>query len=639
MPLPNPFKRQEASPAYAPDTPFSVDNSSTSSELYPDEKIAKEIEDQGDNTTAFGDKSPGVRRIEAIARCFTSWHKYVLFFTIFLIAYAYGLDLTLRYLYQNIALSSFGTSAQISTVAVVRSIVAAAAQPAFAKISDYFGRLSILFIAIVFWLIGSILNAAAKDLDVFLGGAVLYQFGYTGIQLLVEVVIGDTTSLRNRLFFSYIPAMPFLLNAWVSGYIFEAVMETTTWRWGVGMWIIIFPVCCLPLFGSLFHAEVRAKRKGYLDGIPSPFKSLGNLALWKDFFWQIDVIGLVLLCGAFITVLLPFTLAGGAESIWKTARVIAPLVVGLVVLFPAFILWEMKFARHPAIPFRVLKDRQIIAGITIACLLNTAWYCQGDYLFYTLQVSFDQDNRRTAWIQNIYSFVSVIIGLSLGLIVRHVRRLKWFVVGGTAIFVLAFGILYRYRSATHGGLTGFVAGEVLLGIGGGMFPYPTQALVQSAVQHERLAVITSLYLASYSIGSALGNTIAAGIWINHLPGQISKQFDAFGIDNATLATEAFASPLTFIVEYPTGTPAREALRYAYSHVQRLLCIAGLSISILIFLVSLTLKNPYLGDKQTSEDAEGVVVPARGAAMRRSQSEGVALEETGAEDSAKAREDA
>jgi SIT family siderophore-iron:H+ symporter-like MFS transporter len=154
MPLPNPFKRQEASPAYAPDTPFSVDNSSTSSELYPDEKIAKEIEDQGDNTTAFGDKSPGVRRIEAIARCFTSWHKYVLFFTIFLIAYAYGLDLTLRYLYQNIALSSFGTSAQISTVAVVRSIVAAAAQPAFAKISDYFGRLSILFIAIVFWLIG-----------------------------------------------------------------------------------------------------------------------------------------------------------------------------------------------------------------------------------------------------------------------------------------------------------------------------------------------------------------------------------------------------------------------------------------------------------------------------------------------------
>ena len=28
--------------------------------------------------------------------------------------------------------------------------------------------------------------------------------------VLVEVLIGDTTSLRNRLFFSYIPAMPFV---------------------------------------------------------------------------------------------------------------------------------------------------------------------------------------------------------------------------------------------------------------------------------------------------------------------------------------------------------------------------------------------------------------------------------------------
>lgn len=141
---------------------------------------------------------------------------------------------------------------------------------------------------------------------------------------------------------------------------------------------------------------------------------------------------------------------------------------------------------------------------------------------------------------------------------------------GTAIFILAFGILYRFRSAEHGGLVGLVAGEVrnssklylllimqtLLGIGGGLFPYPTQALVQSAVQHERLAVITSLYLASYSIGSALGNTIAAGIWLNNVPREITKMFAEFGVSNATLEAEAYASPLTFIAAYPPGTPER-----------------------------------------------------------------------------------
>jgi len=102
-------------------------------ELYPDVEDPHTLT-QGDAHTAFGDKSPGVRRIEAISACFTRWHLVVLFITILLISYAYGLDGTIRYLFQNTAFNEFGQSAQISTVTVVRSIVAAAAQPAFAKV-------------------------------------------------------------------------------------------------------------------------------------------------------------------------------------------------------------------------------------------------------------------------------------------------------------------------------------------------------------------------------------------------------------------------------------------------------------------------------------------------------------------------
>lgn len=125
--------------------------------LYPDDPNIKEsLEAQGDNNTVFGDKSPGVRRIEAVAQCFTSWHLWVLLISIFLVAYSYGLDGTTRYFFQTYALSSFGDSAQISTVTVVRSIVAAAAQPAFARFSDYFGRLSMIFISVVFYVVGEL---------------------------------------------------------------------------------------------------------------------------------------------------------------------------------------------------------------------------------------------------------------------------------------------------------------------------------------------------------------------------------------------------------------------------------------------------------------------------------------------------
>lgn len=52
--------------------------------------------------------------------------------------------------------------------------------------------------------------------------------------------------------------------------------------------------------------------------------------------------------------------------------------------------------------------------------------------------------------------------------------------------MLGFGLLVRYRGNANGGeLAGYIAAEVLLGIGAGMFTYPTQAAVQARSKHER----------------------------------------------------------------------------------------------------------------------------------------------------------
>ena len=143
------------------------------------------------------------------------------------------------------------------------------------------------------------------------------------------------------------------------------------------------------------------------------------------------------------------------------------------------------------------------------------------------------------------------------------------------------------------------------------FPYPTQALIQASVQHERTAIVTALYLASYSIGSALGNTIAGAIWINTLPGHILNRFNALGIADAQeLATSVYGDPIGFIDSNPRGQigqPEREALMAAYGESQRYLTIAGMCISVLLVAASLSLKNPRLGDQQSFQDAEGFEV--------------------------------
>lgn len=425
------------------------------------------------------------------------------------------------------------------------------------------------------------------------------------------VIIADVTSTRNRLLVSFIPATPFIINAWASGPIGDRVSPgvnadgsarppSISWQWGIGMWGIIFPVVALSLVIVFILAKRRAKKQGLLAGLPR-----GNplsLSLWKDFFWTADVMGIILLAGALTMILLPFTLAGGVHSEWKKAKNIAVLIVGFVVVLPLFLFWEFRFATHPVFPFYLLKDRQIVAGLGVAFLINTAWYCQGDYLYYTTLVAFGKSIQQTIWTQNIYSFVSVIVGLIMGLAARYLRRLKCIVVIGAAIILIAFGILIRFRGGhSTSDYAGLVAGEVLLGIAGGMLSYPTQALTQAAVKHERVAVITASYLASYYVGSSVGNTIAGGIWTNTMPGHLATNL-AKVTDNSTIATVVYGNPLAAL-EYPMGTPIREAIDLAYRDVQRYLCITGICLAAVLFLLTLTLRDIRLTDKQTNDEAE------------------------------------
>lgn len=102
---------------------------------------------------------------------------------------------------------------------------------------------------------------------------------------------------------------------------------------------------------SLYLVSRRAKKAGSLDAYKSPYQLLGFRQLAVGLFWQLDVVGIILLIAVFALILVPFTIAGGVELQWKTAKVIAPLVVG-VLMVPVWIFWEMT-CKHPMVPFKV----------------------------------------------------------------------------------------------------------------------------------------------------------------------------------------------------------------------------------------------------------------------------------------------
>ncbi|KAL1955479.1 hypothetical protein VTO42DRAFT_8505 [Malbranchea cinnamomea] len=545
----------------------------------------------------LGEKSPGVQRVEAISQFFTLPVRVLFFFGIFLIAYAYGLDGTLRGQYQAYATESYHNHSLLSTVGVLRGVIAAAAQPTAAKIADVFGRTEVVFLTIVFYVIGTIVEVFARNIQAFAAGGVLYQIGYTGIMLLVEVLVADVTSLRSRLIFSYIPATPFLINTWVSGDILAAVIRDSSWKWGIGMWAIIYPVCCLPLLTALFIVHRRAKLSGALAAYKTPYQLYGPRHLASAIFWQLDAIGVLLLVAVFALILVPFTIAGGVQQQWRTAKIIVPLVIGIL-LIPVWILWEMK-CKHPMVPFKLLKDRAVWGALGLALMLNTAWYLQGNYLYTVLIVSFDESEKSATRISSLYSFTSVITGCIVGFLVLKIRRLKAFIVFGTILFLVAFGLLIHFRGGiTSSSHSGIIGAQILLGIAGGLFPYPAQASIQAATKHEHVAVITGLYLATYNIGTALGNTISGALWSQLLPGILEEQ-----IGDSSAVSSIYSQPFIFAQENPVGTPVRDAAIVAYQRIQRYLCITGICLSVLLIAFSLVLRDPKLGKEQSLPDAE------------------------------------
>lgn len=85
-------------------------------------------------------------------------------------------------------------------------------KPIAAKFSDVLGRTEAWIIAIAFYTIGYIILAASGGIDAYAAGTIVRAVGYAAVQILMQIVIGDVTSLRWRTFTSALVSAPVSLT-------------------------------------------------------------------------------------------------------------------------------------------------------------------------------------------------------------------------------------------------------------------------------------------------------------------------------------------------------------------------------------------------------------------------------------------
>ncbi|KAI0759138.1 drug:h+ antiporter [Trametes elegans] len=540
----------------------------------------------------------GVKTVEAAEKVYGRYSKWFLFVGIALASYIYSLDGTTTYNYLAFATSSFDKHSLISTIQVAQSMIIACGKPVVAKVADVSSRGASYILVLVFYVIGYIVIASATNVGALAAGIILYAVGYTGLQLLTQIIIADITTLKWRGLVSSLTSAPFIINAFIGSNVATQVLENSTWRWGYGMFAILIPVSLSPLIITLFWAERKAKRLGLVPAPPAKPEVKPSLVrrVWTVMD-QLDVVGLALLGAAVALILLPLTLAENAKGRWHNPSMIAMIVVGCVLLL-VFALWDIYVAKRPVIARRFLVNWSVVCAAWIGFFDFLSFYISNTYLYSFILVTKDWPLLHATYFSQTQTVALTVFGIMSGFFLHWFRRYKWVLVTGLAIRLLGVGLMIHSRGANASDAE-VVWTQLLQGIGGGFASVCSQVGAQASVPHVDVAMVTAVVLLWTEIGGSIGTAVSGAIWTNTMPNKLAAHLPAL---NQTERDTLFGS-ITSVMTLPFEDATRQGVIAAYGDTMHVMIIAATVLAVVPLCLALAMPNWYLGDAQNA--VEGI----------------------------------
>ncbi|UKZ80213.1 hypothetical protein TrVFT333_007970 [Trichoderma virens FT-333] len=570
-------------------------------------------------------QSRGVTRMEAVYRESQSNRKlfWLVGASVLVCAWAYSLDSSTTSYYSVDASSFFKQHSSIlATLSIATSIISAVSKPFIAKISDITSRPYTYLLILGFYIVGYIIAATSKTISAYVVGEVFVAIGSSGIDLTNDIIVADLTPLEWRGFASSMLSTPFIINTWFSGKIVDALEKRNQWRWGYGMFAIIMPVALGPAVAALIWLDRMAKKKGVVNIASSNAarrnvddtadqeaqqKTIGNMTTpvagnkekWTQSLRmnleEIDAFGLVLLGFGWSLLLLPFSLKTYAEHGWRNQSLIAMMIVGGLLLM-AYIVFEMKFARVPSAPRRLVFNKTFVMAIVIDSFYMLAGNIRSLYWSSYVYVAKPWSYQDWVYYGNTLTLALCITGPLVGLAQRWTHRYKFIQIVGLGIKIIGIGIMLDGHVAAVG--TGaLVMSSILIGIGGSMSVVGSRVASQASVPHQDVALAVSLLSLWSKIGSAIGSAIVAVIWSNQMPKQLRKYLPD-GTPETTLK-KLFGDMRSLRTAYDFEDPIRQGAITAYRHALYYCIIVALALAFVPLVAAFFQTNYFLGKQQNA----------------------------------------
>ncbi|KAF7918228.1 uncharacterized protein EAE98_009840 [Botrytis deweyae] len=370
----------------------------------------------------------------------------------------------------------------------------AASSPVWSKVSDIFGRKSILLIANFIFLVGSLIAALSHSVGMLIAARAVQGLGGGGIITLVEISVGDMFSQRQRGLFYGIYGAVWAFATAIGPIIGGAFTEYVSWRWC--FWFNL-PFDALSLIITFLFLHIHNPKTPLVAGLKA-----------------IDWIGSILIVGATLMFLLGLDF-GGVTHPWKSAVVICLIVFGLVT-YAVFGICE-RFAKYPIIPRRVFGNVSLISTFAVV-------FCHGACFIapvFFLPLYFQSVLGATPILSGVWllplavSFTAS--GIIMGILIQRTGQCLWIIRGTMALLTLALGIMITFGPTRSWGK--IVVFQILLAWGIGANMQTLVICVQALVAPEDIGVATGTLNFIRNLATAnsvvLGQVVFQGILKHH----------------------------------------------------------------------------------------------------------------------------
>ncbi|KAJ1796960.1 hypothetical protein LPJ59_003430 [Coemansia sp. RSA 2399] len=458
----------------------------------------------------------------------------------------------------------FDSLAKMTWIISSYVVASTALQPMYGKLCHIYGHQYVMLAAHCFFLTGSIVCGASTSANMLIAGRAIAGVGGSGLMSLCFVVVGDFVPPAKSPMYMSVFAMVWAVASIAGPLLGGVFADKTGFKWGFYINPCIQGVVILLII--------------FFMRIPRPRDSA--LAKLK----RIDVIGILTIVAGIVMLQLGLVWGGQAHP-WKSAAVIVPLILGIILII-VFAIIEWKVSKEPIMPMRLFKSRNtpltFLSQTTFGMVFFTPIY------YFPLYLSVV---KNASAIDSGLHMISCMLGISLfsimtGLLIAKTGIYLPFMWVGVATNLVGVGLFSIFGSDPSNGM--LIGLPIVFGVGIGLSMQPMMCCAQNAVEPKDVATMTALFMTLRMLGSAIGLAIAQSVLQNRLSPYLKDLLVKFP-DNAR-TIDGVVNNQGVIWEAGVPTELRSGLIDAYVHSIRMIYYVLIAFGGLCLITTLFMKN-------------------------------------------------